>query len=45
MLMLGSKEVDTINNTYDTYKDLQFSKKERGEWFLQGMQSANGLKA
>ena len=33
MLILGSKEIDTINNSdiYDTYKDLYLSKKEREE--------------
>ena len=33
VLMLGSKEIDTINNSdiYDTYKDLYLSKKEREE--------------
>ena len=31
VLMLGSKEIDTINNAdiYDTYKDLYLSEKER----------------
>ena len=45
--MLGSKEIDTINNAdiYDTYKDLYLSEKEREEKVLQGIQSANGLKA
>ena len=45
--MLGSKEIDTINNSniYDTYKDLYLSKKEREEKLPQGIQSANGLKA
>ena len=45
--MLGSKEVDTINNSdiYDTYKDLYLSGKEREKKLLQGIQSANGLKA
>ena len=47
VLMLGSKEIDTINNTdtYDTYKDLYLSEKECQEKLLQGIQSANGLKA
>ena len=47
VLMLGSKEIDTINNAdiYDTYKDLYLSEKEREEKLLQGIQSANGLKA
>ena len=45
--MLESKDIDTINNSdiYDTYKDLYLSKKEREERLLQGIQSANGLKA
>ena len=45
--MLGSKDIDTSNNShiYDTYKDLYFSKKEREEKLLQGIQPANGLKA
>ena len=45
--MLCSKEIDTINNSdiYDTYKDLYLSEKEREEKLLQGIQSANGLKA
>ena len=50
VLMLGSKDIDTINNNnksdiYDTYKDLYLSEKEREEKLLQGIQSANGLKA
>ena len=46
VLMLGSKEIDIINNAdvYDTYKDLYLSEKEREEKLLQGRQSANGLK-
>ena len=46
MLILVSKEIDTINNSdiYDTYKDLYLSKKEREERLLQGIQSVNGLK-
>ena len=45
--MLGSKRVDTINNSdiYDTYKELYLSKNEREEKLLQGIQLANGLKA
>ena len=45
--MLGSKEIDTINNSgiYDTYKDLYLREKEREEKLLQGIQSANELKA
>ena len=36
MLMLGSKDIDTINNSdiYDTYKDLYLSEKERGKKLL-----------
>ena len=47
LLMLGSKEIDTINSSdiYDSYKDLYLSKKECERKLLQGMQSANGLKA
>ena len=47
MLMLGPKEIDTINNSgiYGTYKDLYLSEKEREEKLLQGIKSANGLKA
>ena len=47
VLMLGSKNIDTINNSdiYDTYKDLYLSKKEREEKLLQDIQLANGLKA
>ena len=47
MLILGSKEIDTINNLdiYDTYKDLYLSKKEREERLIQGIRSVNGLKA
>ena len=46
-LMLGSKEIETINNSdiYDTYKDLYLSKKEREEKLLQGIRSSNGLNA
>ena len=45
--MLASTDTDTINNSdiYDTYKDLYLSEKEREEELLQGIQSANGLKA
>ena len=44
--MLGSKDIDTINNSdiYDTYKDLYLSEKELQEKLLQGIQLANGLK-
>ena len=36
-----------INNSdiYDTYKDLHLSEKERKEKLIQGIQSANALKA
>ena len=46
MLILGSKDIDTINNydIHDTYKDLYLSEKEREEKLLQDIQSANGLK-
>ena len=39
-LILGSKEIDMINNSdiYDTHKDLYLSKKEREEKLLQGIQ-------
>ena len=45
--MLGSKEIDTINNSdiYDTYKDLYLSEKEREKKLLQDIQLVNGLKA
>ena len=47
VLMLGSKEIDTVNQSYiyDTYKDLYLIKQEREEKLLQGVQSATGLKA
>ena len=47
MLILGSKEIDTKNNSdiYGMYKDLYLGKKEREERPLQSIQSANGLKA
>ena len=47
VLMLGSTDIDTVNNSdiYDTYKDLYLSEKEGEERVLQGIQSANGLKA
>ena len=47
VLMLGSKEIDTVNQSYiyDTYKHLYLSKQEREEKLLQGIQSATGLKA
>ena len=45
--MLGSKEAHTINNsgTYDTYKDLCLSEKERKKKLLKSIQSANCLNA
>ena len=47
VLMLGSKDIDTINNSdvYDTYKDLYLSETECEEKLLQSIQPANGLKA
>ena len=47
VLLLGSKEIDTINNSYiyDMYKDLYLSKKKREKNLLQGIQSVNGWKA
>ena len=38
-LMLGSKDIDTINNSdiYDIYKDLYLSEKEHDEKLLQGI--------
>ena len=49
VLFLGSdsKDIDTVNNSdiHDTYKDLYMSEKEREEKLLQGIQSANILKA
>ena len=46
MLMLRSKDIDTINNSNicDTYKDLYLSEKEREQKLLQGIQPANCLK-
>ena len=46
-LILGSKEIDTINNSdiFDIYKDPYLSEKEREERLFQGIQSVNGLKA
>ena len=42
VLMLGSKDIDTINNSdiYDTYKDLWLNKKKRKEKLLQGIKAA-----
>ena len=47
VLLIGSKEIDTINNSdiYDTYKNLYLSEKKREEKLLQDIQTANGLKA
>ena len=47
VLMLGSKDIDTINNSaiYETYKDLYLSEKEREEKLLQGIQRTNDLTA
>ena len=47
VFMLGSKDIDTINNSdiYDTYKDLYLSEKEREEKLFQGIQPENGLRA
>ena len=47
VLILGWKDIDTINKSdiYDTYKVLYLSEKEHEEKLLQGIQSANGLKA
>ena len=46
VLMLGSKNIDTINNSdiYDTYKDLYLSEKEHEGKLLQRIQWTNGLK-
>ena len=46
VLMLGSKDIDTINNSdvCGTYNDLYLSEKEHEEKLLQGIQSTNGLK-
>ena len=46
VLMLGSKIIDTINNSdiYDTYKDLYLSEKEHEGKLLQRIQWTNGLK-
>ena len=46
VLLLGSKEIDTINNSdiHDTYKDIYLSKTEREENLLLGIQPVNGLK-
>ena len=44
MIQLTAQILTTTINNYGTYKDLYFSKKEREEKLLQGIQSANGLK-
>ena len=46
VFMLGSKDIDTINNSdiYNTNKNLYLCKKEREKKLLQGIQSNNGLK-
>ena len=47
MLRFGLKEIEVINNfcIYDVYRDLYLSEKEHDKRLLQGIQSANGLKA
>lgn len=47
MLMLGSQDIYTTNKAeiYDTHEDSYFSKKDREEKLLQGIQPANNLKA
>ena len=47
LLLIQSIQMDTINNAdfNDTYKDLYLSEKQREEKLLQGIQSANSLKA
>ena len=47
VLMLGSKEIDTINNSdiYNTYINLFLSNKKRDEKLLQRIPGANSLKA
>ena len=47
VLMLGSKDIDTINNSdiYQTNKVLYLGEKEREEKLLQVIQPTNGLKA
>ena len=47
MLMLGSREINKINNSniYDTYKDIYLSEKKGEEKLLHGIQSTNDLKA
>ena len=45
--MLGSKDIDTINNSdiYDKYKDLYLSEKECEMKPLKGIQSSSGSKS
>ena len=47
LLLIQSIQMDTINNPdfNDTYKDLYLSEKQHEEKLLQGIQSANSLKA
>ena len=47
VLMFGSKDIDTINNseTYNMYKNLYLSEKESEEKLLKDIKLANGLKA
>ena len=47
MLMLGSKDIDTINNSdiYDMYKDLYLTEKDCEEKLLQDIHLPNDLKA
>ena len=47
VVMIGSKEINTINNAdiYETYKDLYLSEEEREEKLLHGIKSANGLRS
>lgn len=47
VLILGSKEIDTINNAYifDIYQELCFSEKELEEKLHQVIQSKNSLNA
>lgn len=46
VLMIGSKEIDTINNSdiCDTYKNFYLSQKEGQEKLLRTINSNNGLK-
>ena len=47
VLMFGSKNIDTINNseTNSMYKNLYLSEKESEEKLLKDIKLANGLKA